>query len=282
MGFKHYLSTMRPFNSLMSGVGVIFTALLCSKYTVTGIDNVLLLLLGFYTGFAVTGASMAINDIVDEEVDRINKPWKPLPMGYVNRKFLITTSIAMVVLALLLNALVDIKLLAITLVYTVIGISYSMLRKYWWSQLLVALSTTGPIIYGYVLFTAKDVLALVAMFSTTIFLVTLAREILKAIQDLEGDKLCGYKTIPIKIGVRKAKHLMIIVAVMGVAMGIITGVIATTNILYMVLIVISGSFYLHNMIRAHRNTSREILETTRRNTLISMMMGLVAFWLSRV
>lgn len=283
MGLKYYLKIMRLFNSFMSGIGVVFTALLCSGYALLGVENIYILLLGFYTGFSVTAVCMVINDIIDEKVDRVNKPWKPLPMGYVDRKLLVTISVAMITSVLFLNALANTWLFIVTSIYSVIGISYSMLRKHWWSQLLVALSTTGPIIYGYVLFVNTGISTLIAMFSTTIFLVTLGREILKAIQDIEGDKKYGYETIPIKTGVGRARIIMIIVAITGVVLGILTGVIANTNALYMVLITASGIYYLYYIGKVYKEISvKETLEEARRKTLISMMMGLLAFWISKI
>ena len=74
-----YVQIMRPVNCLMMGFGVLVGSVLAES-------NVLMfrwqnLTYGFVAGFALTAASMAINDYVDRKIDAINEPKRPIPSG---------------------------------------------------------------------------------------------------------------------------------------------------------------------------------------------------------
>ena len=76
-----FLRIMRPLNCLMMGFAVIVGASL-----VSALNFSINLLLGFVTSFTLTGASMAINDYYDREIDAINEPNRPIPSGAVSPK----------------------------------------------------------------------------------------------------------------------------------------------------------------------------------------------------
>ena len=76
-----FLQIIRPLNCLMMGFAVIVGASLVSTLNLT-----LNLLFGFVTSFALTAASMVINDYYDREIDAINEPNRPIPRGDVSPK----------------------------------------------------------------------------------------------------------------------------------------------------------------------------------------------------
>nr|CAA29551.1 unnamed protein product [Desulfurococcus mucosus] len=283
MGVLDYFSMMRIPNSLMSGVGAVFMSLMFSNYCVDCL-GVVRLAAGFATGFTVTAASMLVNDVVDLGVDRVNKPWKPLPSGRASPRVALALSIFLPLIALAVNLSVDKGLALVTVVYSALGLGYSFLRKHWWSQLIVAASTTGPIAYGYVAAGSPSSSIHVALgLSITIFVVTLGREVLKAMQDVEGDRLHGYSTIPLKLGVEESAKLLVFAGIAGPAAGITTGVIAGSGIVYKAVISVAGGLYLYSMVKAYRKPrEKNVLEEARKETLLEMMLGLVAFWMFRV
>ncbi|MEM4602106.1 MAG: UbiA family prenyltransferase, partial [Desulfurococcaceae archaeon] len=165
----------------------------------------------------------------------------------------------------------------------VVGIAYSFLRRHWWSHFLVAFSTTGPVIYGYVAtgLPARD-LYFTVLFSFTIFTVTLGREFLKAIQDVEGDRIHSYRTIATALGVEKASRATLFVSLIGSILGLATTTLSAGGV-YKVLITIASILYSYSMFRAlTRLSDREVLEGTRRKTLQAMALGMAAFWLSKL
>ncbi len=271
-----YLKMLRPLNSFMAGLGVLFAI-----YVYGGFNpfDPYILVIGFLTGFLGSSSSMLINDYVDRKVDAINKPWKPLPQGRVSPRNVLYLSIALLILGVIINIPIGFSASITALIYIVVGFMYSFLRKYWWSHFIVSFSTTGPIIYGYVLSgMPMDKLGLASLFALTIFFITSGREVLKAIMDVEGDKRYGYSTIPIVFGIGKARIIMVILGVTGSLIGVYIGLAGYANTIYTVTISVAAIIYIYYILTAYKGINDQgVLEKARRNTLYAMLLGLIAF-----
>lgn len=276
---KDYIVLIRLPNSIMSGLGVVFTIIAFKKYVLEAPGDYWLLVTGFFTGFLATAASMIYNDVVDAPVDMVNKPWRPIPSGRVTPRRALILSAAMALLAVAINAPRPV-LAAVTALYTALGIGYSRTRGRWWSQLLVATSTTGPVVYGSLCAESVHSPRFATMFAITIFVVTLGREVLKAIQDIEGDKRYGYETIPIRFGVENAYKTLVVAGVTGPILGLLAGLMPGPGAWYLALIAIAGALYGYSALEAYFSRTREVLEKSRKRMLAGMMIGLLALWLS--
>ncbi|MEM4517319.1 MAG: geranylgeranylglycerol-phosphate geranylgeranyltransferase, partial [Desulfurococcaceae archaeon] len=256
----------------------VFALLVYTRYSV----DLYALIIAFATGFLVTGASMIVNDVVDLEVDRVNKPWKPLPRGDVSAGASLVLAALFVSIALLANVLLGLKTVLVTLAYSTIGLSYSFLRGKWWSHFLVAASTTGPILYGYMASNAPPGdFYFTVFFTIVVFTVTLGREFLKAIQDVEGDAKIGYRTIATTLGVDKASKVMLATGITGSTLGVLSTLLETSA-LYKALITAAAAMYSYSIINAHKHRENKLkLEKPRKTTLIAMFTGILAFWLSK-
>lgn len=279
MTLRAYLELVRLPNSILSGLGALFSILVYSGYSA----NPLVLSIGFITGFLLTGASMVVNDVVDLEVDKVNKPWKPLPRGDASVQSSLVLAVVMVAVALALNTYLGTPALLVSVVYCALGISYSFMRKYWWSHVLVATSTTGPVVYGYVVTGApRRDLYFTTVFTAVVVAVNLGREFLKALQDYEGDLAKGYKTIATRLGVEKALRAMLVTGVVGSALALYT-LALSVSLAYKALIAVAAALYAYSVLAAYKHSSRrEVLENSRKKTLIAMFIGTVAFWLSKL
>jgi len=275
-----YIETARVVNSAMTGIGVMFAVVLYSN----GVLDPLRTSIGFFTGFLGTAAAMMINDYVDRHVDAVNKPWKPIPSGAVDPLKVLYASVALILTAVGINALASTQALIAAAVYGTLAYMYSFMRRFWWSHFIVAFSTTAPTLYGYVLAgMPREHVLLASLFSATIFLATLGRELVKAAMDVEGDVKCGYVTIPIKYGLNPTRRAVLTLALTAPALGIATGVIARASLYYFTLMLIASILYAHSMLKAYMHIGdKEVLERARKTTLLSMMLGLLAFFLSRL
>lgn len=279
MTLKAYIELIRLPNAILSGIGAVFSVLVYHEYAA----DYSLLVAGFLTGFLLTGASMTVNDLVDLEVDRVNKPWKPLPRGDAAVGLSLVLAVLMVTVVIAVNALIGVRALVVSTAYCVVGISYSFLRRCWWSHALVALSTTGPVVYGYVVagLPPRD-LYFTVLFSTVIVLVNLGREILKAVQDVEGDLKHGYRTVATVFGIEKASRAMLITGLAGSLLGIYT-VTTSTGPAYKALMALATALYAHSVVKAYRNALNKVVsEKSRKRTLVAMFIGMAAFWLSKL
>ncbi len=281
MGLRDYLLMLRPINCFMTGVGAVFAIMVYEQSLTPSIVKVLI---GFITGFLGCAAPMLINDYVDRNVDAVNKPWKPIPSGRVDARTILFLSIVLLITPLPLNLLLGINAFLVASFYIITGYFYSFLRRYWWSHGIVALSTTGPVVYGYVVAGApQEKLMFTILFASTMFVVTLGREIVKAIMDIEGDKKYGYVTLPIKYGVEKALKTIPLMAVTGSTLGVLAGILGHASIAYLVLILVAGGLYTLEAFNVYRSkNNKQVLEKARKNMLGAMMIGLLAFWFSGI
>ncbi len=265
----------------MSGIGATLATLVYLDYRVSW-SHTILLVIGFLTGFTLTACAMIVNDLVDVEVDKVNKPWRPLPRGAISTKRALILALILGVLGVLVNTVIyNILLVLVALIYGILGVIYSFMRKYWWSHILVALSTTGPVVYGYV---AAGIpfskLELAVFFSLIVFFATIGREILKAVQDYRGDAERGYSTLATKYGVETALRAMLVTGFTASLLAAISVVMLKTSLFYKTLILITAILYTHSLLRAYKKPTPLVLEESRKKTLLAMSLGLLAFWLS--
>jgi len=272
---KPYIIMTRPLNSSMTGLGIVFALTLYSGWKPSPTS----LIIGFATGFLGSSAAMLINDYLDREVDKINKPWKPLPSGEADPNATMILSLTLLAIAIGINIYINTPALLTALVYGLASYIYSYLRRAWWSQLIVAFSTTAPVIYGYFASnTPREYMWFTLLYSTTIFLASIAREVVKAIQDMEGDKLHNYQTIPLKYGVETARKTILATGSAAIALAYVAGVVGEASLIYMILITMTNIIYINQIREAYIKTwDKKTLERCRRNMLKAMMMGLIAF-----
>ena len=82
MKLNPYISILRPLNGIMSMVAVYIGALIAGAMIIPTLPIVF----GMAVVFLISGAGMIINDIFDIEIDKVNKPKRPLPSGRMKKK----------------------------------------------------------------------------------------------------------------------------------------------------------------------------------------------------
>jgi len=150
------------------------------------------------------------NDIIDFEIDKINRPKRPLPGGKINFKTARIVAFACFLAAIILGFISGFEF---ALLFTAIGILCFAYNKFLKGlplvgNLAVALLTTTPIIVPMLKFKfLQPELLNLAFFA---FMLTFAREITKDIEDSEGDKALGLKTLPVLLGANLSFSLVLI------------------------------------------------------------------------
>ncbi|WP_440058916.1 geranylgeranylglycerol-phosphate geranylgeranyltransferase [Thermogladius sp. 4427co] len=277
MTLLDYLAMTRPLNSFMSGLGALISLLLFSGYRLDPWPA----LTAFLTGYLSTSSSMLVNDYVDAPVDRLNKPWKPIPSGRADPGTALALGLGLGASSVLLNLPAGPLPLATVAAYTLLGVLYSFSRKHWQSHFMVSASTTGPLVYGYILAgTPGGWLSFTVLYSLIIFSATTGREVVKALQDLEGDRALGYKTIPVVYGVGGAKAALAGAGLASLALSI--GVWFTNaSRVFSLTQTILAAYYLREALAVYRNPwDKERLEKTRVRMITAMLAGLLALSLA--
>ena len=187
----------RVWNALFAAGVCIYSFFIVKNNFDLNYCDVALLSLGVFFLLAFANAH---NDIIDFEIDKINRPKRPLPSGIISLKTARITAVAGLFLAIILGLIIGLEF---ALLFAVVGALCFAYNKFLKGLPLVgnfavALLTTTPIIVPILKFgLPQPELLNLAFFA---FMLTFAREIIKDIEDMEGDKALGLKTFPVLLG----------------------------------------------------------------------------------
>tara|TARA_B100001250_G_scaffold285808_1_gene247860 strand:- start:3775 stop:4614 length:840 start_codon:yes stop_codon:yes gene_type:complete len=202
--FFYHIKLLRPLNVFTSGLAMVIGAGILGTLNNTG---TLLLVMAVVMCFA--GAANALNDVVDYEIDKINRPMRPLPSGFVKKRTALFISI-------LLFSMGTLTCLELSETAKVIGIVIAMPFMILYSKYLKGMPLVGNMIVSFILglsflFCGAAFNNMSPMWIPMIlaFGLTLVRELVKDIADMEGDQSAGLKTFPITAGIEKSIQLTI-------------------------------------------------------------------------
>ena len=151
-----------------------------------------------------TGGGNAINDYFDREIDAINRPDRPIPRGAVSPRGALLFSGLLFAVAVGLTLLLPLFAVAIALINLVALVAYTELFKGLpgVGNALVAYLTGSTFLYGgaAVEGNLSPVVVLFALAASA----TMAREVVKDVEDAAGDREEGLRTLPIVLGRRRA------------------------------------------------------------------------------
>jgi len=149
---------------------------------------------------AATGAGNAVNDYFDRDVDAVNRPDRPIPSGRVSARAAATFAAALFLIATAAALSLPPLALAIAVVNLLALLAYTQLFK--------GLPAVGNVVVAYLtgstfLFGAAAV-GPIAPPTWTLFglaaTATFAREVVKDVEDVVGDREEGLRTLPIVVG----------------------------------------------------------------------------------
>ena len=247
MKLKDTIEILRPVNDLMGGLTVII-GILNTRAGVNLFTLIVNIILGVSTYFFITGSGMVINDYYDVEIDKINRPERPIPRGSITLKqakiLWISTLLIGIILAILHSIIFSLGYLnvIIAVIFGFIGWLYAAWGKKsgFFGNIIVSISFSIGLIYGAVL-NSSIVPNYIYYFFLTSFFLLLTREIIKGCEDIEGDKKEGVKTLAIRIGIKKSTFVSIICGILAIVFYILP---FFTEILNQLLFLISMFFGL--------------------------------------
>jgi geranylgeranylglycerol-phosphate geranylgeranyltransferase len=203
------LELIRPLNCLLTGVAV-----LIGEVVTVGNLNIpgQVLISAFLAAALVAAGGNAMNDYSDQRIDRINRPDRPIPSGRITASRALITAqvlfIAGIISTVFLNpycfllaSLNSLVLILYAWGVKRLGLVGNLSIGYLVGStfLFGGLATVGPLI-------PSELLLLVLMASLS----TVGRELVKAIEDMKGDRKLGFKTFPIRHGAGKAAALAVV------------------------------------------------------------------------
>ena len=274
--FVEFIKMIRFMNCCMTGLAVVFTIFVAEKYMISNYFNVIV---GFFTGFLASSASMLINDVVDLEVDKVNKSWKPLPRGVFKPQSIRDISIVLLVVGVMMNIYVSHIAFLTAFIYSIIAYAYSFLRRSWYSQFLVSLAVTGPFIYGLTLAKTEKAIFII-LFSIVVFLINTSREFVKSIADMNGDLKYNYKTVATMYGVKNSAKASLLLSIAGSIIAVVVGLAKLAGLIYTVILGVCGVLYTLLALIIVLNPVRA--QAVKNIMIYVMLIALIGFLLSEV
>ena len=243
---KPYVDLARPFTLLPPALGVVSGAVTAwgahgTRDAVT-LATFLPVLWGALMAAVLNSASNAINQIYDLDIDRVNKPKRPLPSGALTMREAWGFTLASFALAWVLAWLAVppglearrecfwIVLFTSVLVWAYSAPPFRTKARGIWANITIAIPR-GLLLKVAGWSTVKTVLDPEPWFIGTIFgLFLLGASTTKDFADIEGDRAGGCDTLPILYGVKRAAWMIapffvlpFLLVPVGVRAGILTG-----------------------------------------------------------
>ena len=204
--FLEFLRLIRLVNCLLAAVGVWIGAYLTWLTPVYYGPTV-----ASIGAFFVCAAGNILNDYLDVDADRINRPDRVLVRGGLQRKTALRLVIAFNLVALITGLAVSLEVLAIASVTIALLTAYNfhLKRVPLLGNATVALLAGLTFMTGGLAVAPHFVLRLPGPLVAAVFafLFHLVREVLKDVQDMEGDRQVALNTLPLRIGARKSLGL---------------------------------------------------------------------------
>jgi geranylgeranylglycerol-phosphate geranylgeranyltransferase len=274
MGF---LQLMRPLNCIMMGFAVIVGASLVSSFNFT-----VNLLLGFVTAFALTAASMVINDFYDKEIDAINEPNRPIPRGDVSPKEALFFALILSIIGLVSAFGTNTPSLLLAAMAWIISITYITKGKRTGlpGNFLVSATVVIPFVYGGLALGQIETWTL--LFVAIVFLSNTGREVTKGIVDVEGDRSHNIKTIAVRYGERTAAVAATVFSVLAVCLSPLPWLWGLVSDWFLPPVILTDVGLIVSSVLLLRDYSRKNAKRTKRLSLIWFTTGLLAFILGRL
>lgn len=187
----------------------------------------------------ITTAGYVINDYYDVKIDRINKPDRQVVSRLISYRGAIKLHILLNVIAVLIGFILAFRVRVLSFGFIFLFISgllwlYSARYKrivFWGNFLVAMLSATvilivwlfdfyflllSPELFDLVMPGHAWVNQLIIAYAVFAFLVSLFREIIKDMEDQDGDKSMGCRTLPVVAGNRVTRLIVMLIIVLTV------------------------------------------------------------------
>ena len=272
-----YIIIVRPVNFLITFITVIVAAALSYKGEYSSVK----VFLAAITASLTMSAGNIINDIYDLNGDKINHPFRPLPSGVISLKAALIFYFILLAVSLLLSLFISnlnfaVNLLAVFLLYLY---SYKLKRIAFGGNLVVSLLTGLTFIYGGIAVNNISNSIMPALFA---FLINLIREIVKDMEDSEGDIREGIISFPTKYGVKTAKNTIIALSTLLMLFTLfpyVNGNYGNYYIAVILLIVIPVIIYF--LISLLKDNSHKNMRKLSFLLKLDMVFGLIALYIGR-
>lgn len=269
-----YFELTRPLNVLITFLSIAAACVLAGGTVALWLN----ILFASLAGALIAAGANTINDYFDVDIDRINKPHRPLPRGAVTPTEAWVLWLRLSLVGILLNVFLNSGALLIAVIAAVALYAYSAYfkRTILAGNVLVGIMTGLAFVYGGVVVGDLKRAIIPAMFA---FLINVAREIIKDVEDVEGDAIEEAHTFPVRHGVKPALILATVILLALVATTLVPYHLQIYGLTYLIVVLIVDAAILFVVISMWLNSSPMNLAKLSYILKVNMLIGLVAIFL---
>jgi len=228
-----HIKILRPLNLIIGASTVIITASILNKMDLVSVWFTALFVVMLYNA-----AANIINDFFDQATDKINRPKRPLITGDVKP---LTALILSIILFILSTILAFTLPTSATFIAVVIALPLMIFYSIWFKGMPLVGNFIIALILGLTFLFAGAALNDMKTMLIPAFLafgLTVVRELVKDISDIDGDRKAMLNTFPIVVGVKNAWILVGVFAMLiglGAIFPYINGIYNNWYIMFVVL-----------------------------------------------
>ena len=272
-----YIVILRPGHALMGAISIILIALIDKTLTVP-------VILAMITVFFETAAGNVINDYFDYNIDLVNKPNRPIPSGRISLKngrnygyflFLCGTICGFLISYITNNWIPFIIVLIADIILYLYA--YKLKTTPVIGNLAVGFMTGFGFVFGGFTINNPSIITTSAFLGFFAFVMTTAREIIKDIEDVEGDKKDGARTLPILIGKKIPSIIATILIIIDCALCPLLYFYNIFGFLYLVIIAVAVILFIYSAVLILKSQDEKTAHKSSKLLKIGMLIAFLAF-----
>ncbi len=247
----------------------------------------------------IAASGYIINDIYDIKADAVNKPEKLYVGNKISLKKANNLYFILNFSGLLLGLYLSyhIKNISFFIVYIIISFLLYRYAIYFKKKFLI-----GNLIVSFLIFLSVIIIAIFDLVPATndynqndqlivfvllikiasfAFILTLLREILKDIEDIEGDKKVNAQTIPISLGIEKTKYIVIFITI-ALLVGLLFFTLPyyeTNKIIFYYLLILVALPLLYFILKVRSSKAKKEYHKLSNLLKIIMLIGILSIFL---
>lgn len=277
---KAFWEIMRLEHGVMIFMGIFIGAIIAGKGTPPFEKTVF----SFLTALLLEAATFSLNDYFDFEVDRLNNRFdRPLVRGDIQPNTAVVLYFLLLPLGLLASLMVNITCFVIAVVNAAVATLYDVKFKEIKvvSNFYIAFIMAIPFVFGATA-VSRVVPTIIFIIAFIAFLSGVAREIMKDVQDFEGDSARKTRSLPLYFGKRGANAVAAMFYVIAVFLSFLPFFISFDNtyyhdVMYLCIVLVTDLLLLYIATRIFKTTDTSYLNYCRKLSLCAIFIGLIAF-----
>jgi len=267
----------RPVNLIITFISIVIAAVICSD----GIYPAGKIFFAAASGALAAAAGNIINDLFDIEIDKINRPDRPLASNILLPYEAVILFSVFSLLSLALSYfisriafIIDISALALLFFY-----SCKLKRIVLFGNFIVAFLTGLAFIYGGVSVNNLKYAIVPAVFA---FLINFIREIVKDMEDIEGDTAAGISSFPNRYGFKSSKGIIAVFSFLLLAATLIPFITKFYKIEYFIIVMaLVNPILIYSLKSLFNDDNRKSLGKISFMLKLNMFFGLAAIYLGK-